>query len=608
MPDNEESMIGGFCRILPARVLALALLAGAVFLCFGCSTSSVAFKEGLKAEEQKDYDNAVIDFQKALKTQPGNAGYLLHEKNARTLAAIYHYQRGRQFLAEGRTEDAAGEFQTAVSIDPSNEAAAQELRVLLEEKAAAKARQESAIRHAMEQREQAQSAGAVELQPLSRTLLPELDISGNSEYVFEALGRIAGINVAFYHDFQPHRIHLDLDNVTIGAALKTAAAEAGVFWKVITPNTILIVMDTPSNRQYMGTQVLKTVYLRNPSLNQQDSLALVNAVKQVIGIRVKTIYDAEADAIVLYGSQDEVDAAASLIHSLDRGEPEVLIDVSVLEADEDNLRDLGLAPVPVTGTSTIGALGFNPSTSITTTSSSGTTSTTPYLGLNQLGKLNTSDFSVVLSGFEANALLNNSNTQILDNPQVRVTAGQKTDLNIGEKIPYATGSFGVPEAGTTSTSYGLLANTQFQYMSVGVELKMQPAVTANGDIILNATVDVSSEGTPVNIGGIDEPVVNQRNITQIIRLREGESSLLGGLLSTTTNEAVSGLPGLGSIPILRYLFSTEQHEVIKQEVVIMMTPYIIRLPATEAASDFDPALPAMSAPPTARKTFSKVKP
>ncbi len=590
-------MMGGFWRFMPGRAIVWALAAATVLFSFGCSSSSIAFKQGLRAEEAKDYDNAVIDFQNALKTQPGNPAYLLHERNARTLAAIHHYQRGRELLAEHRVNDAAGEFQTAVSIDPSNEAAAQELRRLLAEQAAAKSRQQNALRQVMEARERAETAGAVELKPLPPGVIPVLDISGNSEDVFMALGKIAGINVAFYHDFQPRTISLNLESVTIGAALTTAAAEAGVFWKAITPNTILIVPDTPDNRRRLGTQVLRTVYLRNPSLQAQDSMALLTAVKQVIGVTVKAEFNQEANAIVLYGDQNDVNAAASLIHSLDRGEPEVLVDVSVLEADEDNLRDLGLAPVPISGTSTIGALGFNPSTV--------TSGGTPYLPLNQLGKLTSGDFSVVLSGFEANALLNNSNTKILDNPQVRVTAGQKATLNIGEKIPYATGSFGVPEAGTTSTSYGLLANTQFQYMNVGVNLVIQPEVAANGDIVISTKIDVSSLGTPENIGGIEEPVVNQRDIEHVIRLKEGEASLLGGLLSTTTNEAVSGLPGLGSIPIVRYLFSTEQHEIIKQEVVIMMTPYIIRLPGAEAASAFDqPPPPALAAPPSS----AKVKP
>jgi general secretion pathway protein D len=557
----------------------LALMIGGVLLCVSCGPSSVAFREGLKAEQQKDYDSAVVDFQKALRTQPNNSRLLLHEKQVRAQASLAHLQRGRELLKESRPEQAAGEFQRALSIDPSNQAAAQELRQILTKQAAGVARRESAIQRAMEAQEQAATEGN-QLKPLSRSIIPVLHISGSSKEVFSALGKIAGINVGFYHGFQSRAISLDMSNVTIEDVLQMAAAEAGVFWKPITPNTILIIPDTPMNRQNLESDILKTVYLQNP-MEAQDRMAILTAVKQVIGLQLKAFDNPDANAIVLYGTPERVNEAEQLIHGLDRGQAEVLIDVDVLEADKSYVRDLGLEPVPVTGTE-LGALGYNPPT----TTSSGT----PYLNLNQLGKIGTKDFSVVLSGVVANALLTDSRTHILQSPQVRVTAGQKATLKIGEQVPYATGSFGVPTSSSSSSS-SLLTNTQFNYKDTGVDLIMQPFVAANGDIVIHAKVEISAVGPSSNIGGVEEPTFTDREVEHVIRLKEGQTSLLGGLIQSETIRTATGLPGLAEVPLLKYFFSDQNNQVQDTEVLIMMTPHLVRLPESMAASASNQPLP-----------------
>jgi general secretion pathway protein D len=577
-------MSGEVWRKTPTTtVWAAVLTIGSVLLYSGCSASSIAFKEGRKAEERKDYDSAVIDFQKALQSRPNDPRYLIQEHEARNQASVSHLEHGRELLKQNQPQAAAAEFQRAVSIDPGNQAASQELQQILSVEAAKAARRDKAIRNAMEAEEEAETSG-VQLKPLSESMIPVLHIAGNSKEVFTALGKIAGINVVFYHDFQSRAISLDLASITIDQALQAAAAEAGVFWKPITPNTILIIPDTPMNRQNLESEVLKTVYLQNP-MEAQDRMAILTAVKQVIGLQLKAFDNPDANAIVLYGSPELVDEAEELIHGLDRGQAEVLIDIDVLEADRNYLRDLGLEPIPITGNS-LGALGFNPSTSTSTTSSSGTTSTTPYLPLNQLGKIGTKDFSVVLSGVVANALLTDSRTHILQSPQVRVTSGQKAILKIGEQVPFATGSFGVPTAGvgSTASAYGLLANTQFQYQQVGVNLQMQPFVAANGDVVIHAHVTISSVGSPQNIGGVEEPTFNDREVQHVIRLQEGQTSLLGGLIQTEVVRSTTGLPGLAQVPILKYFFGDQSYNVQDEEVLIMMTPHIIRLPESAPTS------------------------
>lgn len=577
--------------ILASAGFALAM---AVTLLTSCSPAGVAFRQGRKAEEQKDYDSAVIHFDQALRQQPGNTHYQIWEKDARYKASYAHTDRGRQLLAMHRAGAAAGEFQKAISLDPSNQAAAQELQKILLEQSAAQQRREQALRRAMEHRDEAQASGVVKLKPLSSQVITRLHVSSDARNVFETLGKLAGLNVVFYYNFQSRSISLDLSNVTITDALKAAADEAGVFWKPITPNTILLIPDNPGTRQQLEAKELKTVYLQNP-IQQTDLTAILTAVKQITHLQT-AFENLDTNSITVYASPEQVAEATELIHNLDRGKAEVLIDVTVLEADKDRLRDLGLAPVPLSSTGTMAAVGFAPpGTGGTTT---GGVTIPPNLTLNRLGKISTNDFSIELPGVVANALLNDQQTHILQNPQVRVTAGEKAVLHIGSRVPFATGSFGLPTGvgGTGTSAFGLVANTQFQYQDVGVSLTITPNVAANGDIILNNKIEISAVGPPSNIGGVEEPTFTTRSITHVIRLKEGEVSLLGGLIQSQTTNSVSGLPGLADIPLLRYLFSTTTAETTDQEVLIMLDPHVIRLPGY--ASEPAQAANALPAPPS----------
>lgn len=575
-----------------SRTIGLGMAGASLMFCCACTPASSAYRQGRKAELQKDYDTAVVDFDKALQTQPDNPLFEIHEKDARARASHFHYERGKRDLLQYRENDAAAEFQKAISIDPTDESAGQELaRLVAKQAIEAKARQK-ALKNSMKTRATTVTTGGVELNELSAEPIAHLHISADSRKVFETLGKLANLNVVFYHDFQPRPISLDLTNIKIADAIEVAADEANVFWKPVTPNTILIIPDTPNNRRMLENQVLKTVYLSNP-LTPADRTAILSALKQVVG--VQQVFDnPESNSIIIRDTPAKVAAATQLIRSLDLGKAEVLVDITVFEADRDRLNDLGLYPVPLSGLgngNVLGALGYNPPGLAA--------GTIPTLALNQLGKLTTKDFSIVLPGIQANAVLSDNRTHILQNPQVRVTDGMTAKVKIGEKVPIATGSFGVPTGVASQTGgFGLLANTQFQYQDVGVDLDITPHVSTNGEISLHAKIDISAEGSSVNIGGIEEPTFTQRSIEHDIRLKEGEASLLGGLIQTQTIRITSGLPGLADIPILKYFVSDNSTETQETEVMIMMTPRVVRLP--ESPSEATASLSGSSVPGAAR--------
>ncbi len=566
------------------RIRLLAVLAALVFS-WGCAGGNIAYHEGRKAELRKDWDSALVDYQKALQYQPGNAAILLHEKLVRTQASLAHLKRGRELLKVNRLDDAAGEFQKAASIDPSNEAAAQELAKVLAVQAEAKRAREAKLRQALKASEAETSAGPVKLNPFPQGPITRVHLGPiDSRKAFETVAKLAGMNVAFTSDFTPKQVSLDLSDIKIEDVLNVLCMQTKSFFRPLTPNTFLVVPDTPTNHRDYDQEVVRTIYLMNP-LTPQNRTAITTAIKQVLAVQ-RIVDNPDANAIIIRDTPAKVQAAEQLIRDLDRGKAEILIDVAVVEADRDRVQDLGLTPQPlsITGVTTnglMGAVGFNPPTSATTTAGT----TIPFLPLNRLGKISTSDFSVVLPGATASALLSDTHTHILQNPQVRVTDGETAKLRIGSRVPYATGSF-LPSFGGTVTGsggFGLLASTQFQFQDVGVIMDLTPHLLSNGEVALHAVIEISSLGQNIPVGGFSEPSFGQRRIEHDIRLKEGEVNLLGGLIQSQESTLKSGLPGLSQIPLLRYLFSEEHHQRTDTEVLVMLTPRVIRLPESGRA-------------------------
>jgi general secretion pathway protein D len=549
-----------------------------VFTGFSCSPDSAAYKEGRKAELRKDYDQAVIDYNKALQYSPQNSRYMIADHLARSKAGYFHLNQGTRLLAEGRKDEALGEFKRAYSVDPSNETAKQQLNRLAKEQAAEKAAREKALQEALKPPEEAATPLGIQLKALPTEPIAHFHLSAESRKVFEALGKFADLNVVFNYDFQPRTITLDLTNVKLSDALQAAAYESHVFWKAISPNTILIIPDTPTNRREYQDEVLKTVHLSNP-LAPQDRTQISTALRQVLGLQ-RIVDNPSSNSIIIRDTPEKVAAAEQVIHNLDLGRAEVLIDVTILEADRQRMTTLGIIPA------TNLALTPNPNITTSTTTSNGTTTSTPgILGLAQTFSSN--DFAVVLPSATADAMLSDSTTRVLQNPQLRATDGLIAKLKIGSRIPYATGSF-LPSFGaaTTSTtgSLGLLSSTQFQYQDIGVNMEITPHVTASGEIALHAKVEILTDAGNESIGGLSEPVFGQRSVEHDIQLEEGEVSLLGGLIDRENTNTATGIPGLGDVPLLKYLFSTQEKELTDTEVLIMLDPHVIRLPEVPSSA------------------------
>jgi general secretion pathway protein D len=181
-------------------------------------------------------------------------------------------------------------------------------------------------------------------------------------------------------------------------------------------------------------------------------------------------------------------------------------------------------------------------------------------------------------------ILTDTATRTIQNPEVRITDGEQAKLRIGERVPIATGSFqaGVGVGATASTGIiNPLVNTQFTYLDVGVNIDVTPRVHPDGEVSLKLSVDVSNVIGEENIGGIQQPVIGQRKIEHEVRLKDGEVNILGGLMQRNETKEVNGWPGLASIPFLKYFFADNHKEITTDDVMILITPHIIRMPSID---------------------------
>jgi general secretion pathway protein D len=476
---------------------------------------------------------------------------------------------------------ALSEFEKAAAIDPSNMAAEQQAKSTAELLTAV---------HNMEKPEPDDSsedekemlAGPPQLKPLSQEPL-NLKMTNDSKVVFETIAKLAGLSVIFDPDYVSHRVTVDLPGVTLEQGLDAVSFESKAFWKPLTSSVIEVAPDNAQKRKDIEDEVVGTFYISN-SLTQQDLTEIVNGLRQLLDLHRVQQVNAQ-NAIVIRDTPDKLDLAGKIIRDIDKAKPEVLLHVQVLSADRDRLRQLGILP----GQNV--SLTFNPRCSVQPTNSgcssssstASSTSTSPLqITLNNLAHLASADYSLTLPGASAEAILTDSKTKIIQDPEIRVTDGEKAALKIGQRVPVATGSTQAATGVAATTSVSSLVNTQFTYIDVGVNIEAQPRVHPDGEVSMKLVVEISSVASFQNIGGIQEPVISQRKIEHEVRLKDGEVNILGGLIERTDTDNLNGIPGAADVPVLKYLFSQVSKEVEHDEVLIVLTPHILRFPSINA--------------------------
>ncbi len=530
---------------LPRYFYGSAIL---LLCCLRCAWSESAhdlYRKGQAAETRDDMIAALEAYKKAFDLNPAEVKYRVSYQRIRGLAAEEYLKQGEDYVKAGSQPAALASFLRALDMDPGNELAEQDTRRLQAN---------------LESLDQARSEAAKPLETAPEAAPPpRLDLSSgepltlhmveDSRIVYQAIGKAAGINVLFDPEYSSKRIQVDLKEVTLPEAFSIVGEISGTFFKPVTHNTIFIAQNTRARRQALSEQAVQIFYLQNVA-QQNDFTEVQTALRNVLQTaRINGI--ASENAIIMRATPDELELAKMLIAGLDQPKPEVMVDITVMEVSRDKLREIGLSPP----------------TSLTVNSGSSQT-------LNEIGR--SSSYSISIGEAAADFLLTDSDTHILQSPRLRALDGQKATLKLGEKLPVATGSY-TYATGSTSAA----AETQFQYLDVGVNVEMTPAIHRDRDVTLKLSVEVSSQSGTDTIDGVAEPVISQQKTDQTVRLKNGEATILAGLVKKQVSHTVSGWPGFGEIPLVKYFFTTQSHQVTDDELVFMIVPHVVR------ASPFD---------------------
>jgi len=567
-----------------------ALLAG------GCAASA-ALNRGEEFERRQEYDAAVAEYAQAVRTKPDNAEARLALNRAKLRASLDHFNHGRRLDAVGKYEQALVEYEAAAELNPSSgdvDAAVRETRTKLRSKIAVSRDGKTELQTLIE-RTRALPAPGLEL-PENVKMPESLFFSGaSSRLVFLAIGKMSNVSVGFDTAFREAPVTIDLRNTTLRDALNAVTDQTRTFYRVTGPRTLLIVPDTPAKRREYEEEVVRVFYLSNADLKEtMDLLRMVldaRRISPVTGTNALTVKD----------TPERIDAASRLLSAIDKARPEVIIDVEVLEVDRTRLREYGLQIASPGSPGLNGAVAVAPDAA----------GPPPTLSLQSLRNLSQADVLFAnLPNLYYRLLKSDTNTRTLANPQLRTMEGITAQARFGERVPVPVTTFspvaqgGLPFQPTTS----------FQYENIGVNIDITPRTHHEDEVTLALRINVQAvSGT--GFGGL--PTFANREINTQIRLRDGETNMLAGLIRDEERRSLDGIPGLSDLPFIGRVFAHNKTEVTQSDIILTLTPHIIRiLDVNEAdlrafrvgrdsggsiGGDLPPALdiPAPAAPPAA---------
>lgn len=534
----------------------------------GC-LSSQAYREAKEEESLGHWDMAVLKYAKALDGDPTNNKLRMSLLNAKQRASQAHFERGKVYRSSGHPDLAVVELQQTVALDPTNHYAENEL---------AKAKDEAA-RAATERDGETRMQTAKRRTRGSRPRMPMLEPTSERpinlnfpqpkpiKQIYMSLAQAAGINVIFDPQLKDENVSIVLTNISFQNALETIMRQENHFYKVIDEKTMLIAADTPQNRKTYEDLVIRTFFLSNG-----DVTDVSNALRQLLQTTRISINKAE-NSITLRDTADKVAIAEKIIEQNDKQLAEVVIDVELLQVNTNRLTDIGLLLSQYSVGASIPAPGGTTDLGSTLTGPGSGTSTGPFTW-DQLKSLSIRSFGFNIPSATYNFIKNNSESELLAKPQLRISEGQKAQLVIGDKVPIPTTQF------NTSNVVGgsIVPVTSFQYQDVGIKIEVEPRVHHNKEVTLKLVLEVSQLGENVTYGGTSSPTIGTRTISSNIRLRDGETNFLAGLFRTDKTRTNTTMPFVGDIPILGRLFSDKSKSQKTTDLVLTLTPHIIRIP------------------------------
>ncbi len=530
-------------HLLPLLCLSIGLA--------GCATSS-ALRAARLAESQQDFDRAVVEYTKVVRAHPDDRTARAALEQVKLRAAQDHFTKARRLSSLGRLEESLIEYQLAAELNPTSQGIQDEMR-----QARGQLRAKIAVNEEGKTRLQTLIQESLDA-PLPGSDLPE-DISlpdtlifreASAREVFTAITKFANLSVVFDPAFRDQPITIDLRQVDLAEALSSVSAATRSFWKANGQRTVTIIPDTPAKRREYEDEVVRTFYLSNADLKETiDILRIVVDARRIAQMTA-------TNAITIKDTPERIGAAGRIITAIDKARPEVVIDVELLEVDRTRMKEYGLQIVSPSNPSGIsGQVDVN----------------RDEFTLRDLRNLTQSDvFLTNLPGLFYRLLKSDSATRVLANPQLRTSEGLAAQARFGERVPVPVTTFAPIAAGGVQTQ----PITSFNYENIGVNIDLTPRTHHDDDVSLAVKIEVSSiSGT--GFGGL--PTFGNRAISTVIRLKDGETNMLAGLIRDDERQVLSGIPGLSDIPVVGRLFAHNRRETQETDIILTLTPRIVRV-------------------------------
>ena len=493
----------------------------------------------------------MAEYTRAVRLDPQNQDARIALERAKLRAASDHYQRARRLAATGKLDEATVQLQIAAELNPASgdiDSALRELRSRARAKVAVtregKTELETLIERTRDMPPPGLALPAVEKLPSSLTFR-----DAPTRAVFTALARFAGLNVAFDPALRDEQITIDLRDTSLQDALAALTATTRTFYRVTAPKTITIVPDTQAKRREYEEEVVQTFYLSNADLKETIDLLRLVIDSRRLGPVTGT------NAITIKDTPERVAAAARVIAAIDKARPELAIDVELLEVNRTRLLEYGLQVASpgepgISGSATVNREG---------------------LTLQDLRSLTQAGiFLNSVPSLFYRLLKSDANTRLLANPQLRTSDGIAAQARFGDRFP-------IPQTTFVPIATGGVAQqpvTTFVYENIGVNIDLTPRTHHNDDISLAVKVEVSNVSGQ-GFGGL--PTIGNRSVTTVIRLKDGETSIMGGLIRDDERQMLEGVPGLSDLPVVGRLFARSRRESQETDIVLTITPHLIRV-------------------------------
>jgi general secretion pathway protein D len=512
-------------------------------------------RAGQNAEQLQEYDRAIVEYSKVLRKEPDNRSARQSLERAKLRSSLEHFSRGRRFHTGGRLDEALAELQLAAEMNPGNKEIGDELstvRTELRNKVAVARDGKTGLESLIDRTRN--------LAPIGYELPNDVKLPDSltfrdapSRDVYTAIARFANINVVFDPQFRDQPVTIDLRNTTLESALQSLSTTTRSFYRVSSQRTITVIPDTAAKRQEYEEEIVRTFPLSNADLKETvDLLRIVIDARRIAPVTA-------TNTIAIKDSPARVAAAGRLIAAIDKARPEVVIDVELLEVDRTKLKEYGLQLAsPTTGGDPTGINGI-------------ADVNREQFTLRDLTRLSQSD--VILTNLPAlfyRLLKQDVNTRILANPQLRTSEGMAAQAKFGERVPVPVTVFSPIATGGVNQQ----PITSFNYENIGVNIDITPRTHHDDEVSLALKIEVSSiSGT--GFGGL--PTFGSRYINSVIRLRDGETNLLAGLIRDDERRVLSGIAGLSDLPVVGKIFAHSRKETQETDIVLTLTPRIVRV-------------------------------